>query len=73
MVSVTTDFGIQLHVARAVARRPEQAAAILRTWMRVRLWTAGIAVAAVAAGLLARSPGTDYALANPSLRTSLRR
>jgi O-antigen/teichoic acid export membrane protein len=59
IAGVITDFGIQLHVARAVARRPEQAAVILRTWLRVRLWTAGAALLAVAAGLLGGAP--DYA------------
>ena len=51
MVAVATDGGIQLHLARAVARRPEQAAALLREWLRVRVWTTAIAVTGVGLGL----------------------
>ena len=53
MVGVTTDFGIQLHLARAVARRPQDAARLLGLWLRVRLWTAAGAMAIVAIGLVA--------------------
>lgn len=53
MIAVVSDFGIQLHLARAVARRPELAATLLRTWLRVRLWTAGGAVTMVAVVLSA--------------------
>src|SRR6185503_780759 len=48
MAAVASDFGIQLHLARAVARRPEDAAQLLATWLRVRLWLAAGASAAVA-------------------------
>ncbi len=51
MVAVVTDGGIQLHLARAVARRPEQAAALLREWLRVRVWTTAIAITGVGLGL----------------------
>ncbi|MBI3401876.1 MAG: oligosaccharide flippase family protein [Acidobacteria bacterium] len=47
LVAVATDFGIQLHLARAVARRPSDAAVLLRTWLFIRLWMAGAAVAVV--------------------------
>ena len=50
LVAVATDFGIQLHLARAVARRPADAAALLRTWLRVRVWMAAVAVAMVGIG-----------------------
>jgi O-antigen/teichoic acid export membrane protein len=40
IVAVVSDFGIQLHLARAVANRPEDAAGLLHAWLRVRLWTA---------------------------------
>ena len=53
MVGVTTDFGIQLHLARAVARRPQDASRLLGLWLRVRLWTAAGAMAIVAIGLVA--------------------
>ena len=52
MVAVVTDFGIQLHLARAVARQPEEAARLLGGWLRVRLWTAAGAMVLVAIGLL---------------------
>jgi O-antigen/teichoic acid export membrane protein len=48
MIAVGSDFGIQLHLARAVARQPGAAAALLRTWLRIRLWTAAGAVVIVA-------------------------
>jgi O-antigen/teichoic acid export membrane protein len=51
MAAVATDFGIQLHLARAVARRPDTAARLLRGWLKVRLATSAAALAAVAAGL----------------------
>jgi O-antigen/teichoic acid export membrane protein len=53
MVAVVSDFGIQLHLARAVARRPADASQLLRGWLRIRLWTAAGAVAVVAIGLTA--------------------
>ena len=62
IVGVTTDFGIQLHVARAVARQPERATAILWTWMRIRIWTAAAAIGVIAAGLLVRAPAAQYAV-----------
>jgi O-antigen/teichoic acid export membrane protein len=48
LLALATDFGIPLHVARAVARRPEQAPGILAAWVKVRLWTAAIAILLVA-------------------------
>lgn len=63
MLAVATDFGVQLHVARSIATRPADAAAIVRRWLRVRagLASAGlIVVAAVVAGL---RPGALDALA----------
>ena len=53
IVAVASDFGIQLHLARAVARRPQDAPQLLRGWLRIRLWTAAAAVALVAIGLAA--------------------
>jgi O-antigen/teichoic acid export membrane protein len=62
IVSVLTDFGIQLHVARTVARRPADAPAVLRTWLEIRLWTAGAAVVLTGAGLLTIAPARDDAI-----------
>ena len=53
IVAVASDFGIQLHLARAVAQRPQDAAPLLASWLRVRLWTAAAAMVMVAIGLLA--------------------
>jgi O-antigen/teichoic acid export membrane protein len=53
IVAVVSDCGIQLHLARAVARVPTEASQLLRGWLRVRLWTAAGAVAIVAIGLAA--------------------
>jgi O-antigen/teichoic acid export membrane protein len=51
MLAVATDFGIQLHLAREVARRPAAAATLLRSWLRVRLSTTAAALVAVSIGL----------------------
>jgi O-antigen/teichoic acid export membrane protein len=53
IVAVVSDCGIQLHLARAVARAPAEASRLLQGWLRVRLWTTGAAVVIVAAGLAA--------------------
>ena len=53
IAAVVADCGIQLHLARAVARRPADAARLLRAWLPVRLWTAAGAIALVAIGLAA--------------------
>jgi O-antigen/teichoic acid export membrane protein len=62
MVAVATDFGIQVHLARAVARRPASAAHILGRWLRVRLWLAGGAIIAVGLALASGRPGRVRAL-----------
>ena len=57
MLAVAADFGIQLHVARGVARTPSRAAALLAGWLRVRAWTASGTIALVMLGLVAtRTP-----------------
>jgi len=53
LVAVASDCGIQLHLARAVARQPADAPRLLRGWLRVRMWTAAAAVAVVAIGAMA--------------------
>jgi O-antigen/teichoic acid export membrane protein len=62
IVAVTTDFGIQLHLARAVARRPQDAAWLLASWLRVRLWTAAGAMAVVLSGLLVAGWRTPFSV-----------
>ena len=63
IAAVATDFGIQLHLAREVAQRPADAARLLRAWFRVRLWTAALAIASVAAGLALASPSPAFSRA----------
>jgi O-antigen/teichoic acid export membrane protein len=47
MVAVVSDGGIQLHLAREVARQPADAAGLLSGWLRVRIWTAAAVLAVV--------------------------
>jgi O-antigen/teichoic acid export membrane protein len=56
MLAVVADFGIQLHLARAVARNPEDSTRLLGRWLIVRLWTAASAIVVVAATLSAWGP-----------------
>src|SRR5262249_12794700 len=63
IAAVATDFGIQLHLARAVAQRPYEAARLLRSWLRVRIWTSFLALASVAAGLAVVRPGSAFSTA----------
>jgi O-antigen/teichoic acid export membrane protein len=60
IAAVATDFGIQLHLARAVAQRPSDRARLLRAWLRVRLWTAATAIVAVAVGLAITSSSPAF-------------
>jgi O-antigen/teichoic acid export membrane protein len=62
LVAVASDFGIQLHLARAVATRPESAERLLRAWLRVRLWTAAGTVALVATGLFSWGRSASHAV-----------
>jgi O-antigen/teichoic acid export membrane protein len=58
IAAVASDFGMQLHLARAVARAPHDARRLLRAWLRVRASTAGVAIAAIAATLAFLRPGS---------------
>ena len=73
IVAVASDFGIQLHLARAVAQRPQDAAPLLASWLRVRLWTAAAAMVVVAIGLLAAGWRADVLGADRRARARLRR
>lgn len=53
LLSVASDFGVQMHLARAVARAPQDAAALLGRWGRVRVGLAGAGVATLGASLIA--------------------
>ena len=52
IAAVASDFGLQLHLARTVARRPHDADALLGTWLRVRLGMAALAVVVVLTALI---------------------
>jgi len=59
MLSVASDFGLQLHLARAVSRRPDAAGPIVRRLLRPRLALAAAAVAAAGPATLLLAPGPD--------------
>src|SRR5262245_44457049 len=61
MAAVGADFGMQLHLARAVARTPDRADALLTAWLRVRLWTTALALGFVGVGLAASRSGAETA------------
>ena len=63
IAAVATDFGIQLHLARAVAQQPADAGRLLRVWLNVRVRTAAAALLLVAIGLAATGAGGQYAAA----------
>jgi len=62
ILAVAADFGIQMHVARAVAKRPGDAVRVLGSWLTVRLATAAASVVLVAIGLIASPTADPYAL-----------
>jgi O-antigen/teichoic acid export membrane protein len=51
ILAVVTDFGVQMHLARAVARTPDHAPALLRRWWRVRTMSAAAGLVLLAAVL----------------------
>lgn len=52
MLTVVADFGVQMHLARVVARAPDAAGALLARWWRVRIITSTGCVATLAAALV---------------------
>jgi O-antigen/teichoic acid export membrane protein len=52
MLSVAADFGVQMHLARAVAQAPAAAGALLRRWWRARAIATVASVTALTAALL---------------------
>jgi len=62
IVAVASDFGIQLHLAREVARSPQAAPQLLATWLRVRLWLATAAMLTVTAVLAVFGWSASFAL-----------
>ena len=62
LLAVASDFGLQMHLARAVARQPEEAAALLRRWGRIRTVTAAAGMAVLAASLIGLQVRLESAL-----------
>jgi O-antigen/teichoic acid export membrane protein len=61
IAAIGTDFGLQVHLARAVARRPDDAARLLRVWLKLRITSAAAALAVITAGLFAVPAARPYA------------
>jgi len=62
MLALVTDFGIQVHVARTVARSPQIAAAVLADWLGIRLWTSALALGSVILALIAWRAAFSWAV-----------
>ena len=62
ILALATDFGIQAHVARTVARAPADAAAVLAAWLRPRVWASTAAVAAVMLASIAWHVEASFAI-----------
>jgi O-antigen/teichoic acid export membrane protein len=62
MLGVAADFGIQLHLARAVALDPADAERLLQRWLQVRLATAALSIAVVIGIVIAGGAGLPMAL-----------
>src|SRR5579864_3144912 len=62
ILCVATDFGVQFHLARAVARTPTEAPRLLRAWLGLRIWSAIAGLAMVIAGLASSGAATTFAL-----------
>jgi lipopolysaccharide exporter len=65
LVALATDFGMQAHVARAVARSPRGAAAILAAWLGRRVWAGAFAIGGMMLALVTWR--ADAAIAVPIL------
>ncbi len=60
IVAVASDFGMQLHLSRAVAQQPERAHHLLSDWLRIRVGTAFGALLVLALGLTLSGAGGAY-------------
>jgi len=59
LLSVASDFGLQLHLARSVARRPGAVGSILARWLRPRLVLAAAALALAVPATFVIAPGRE--------------
>src|SRR5262249_17622359 len=62
LMSVVADFGVQMHMARAVAQSPDLAAGILRRWWRIRVAATVASVGLLVAALFTWRAERDLAL-----------
>lgn len=62
LIAVASDFGVQMHLARAVAREPAHAFAHLGRWWRFRLGAAAAGVGVFALGLLLSGASRQMAI-----------
>src|SRR5205807_1069280 len=60
MLCVAADFGVQLHMARALASAPGHARALLRMWLRVRVWSSLGTAVLVTAGVIVGGAPAPY-------------
>ena len=61
LLSIASDFGMQMHLARAVARTPDRAAPLLRHWLRLRLATSAASLVVVALALSVWNAASPFA------------
>lgn len=59
LLSVASDFGLQLHMARAVSRQPGATGPIIRRWLRPRLVLAAAALAVAIPATLVVAPSAE--------------
>jgi O-antigen/teichoic acid export membrane protein len=62
VAAIATDFGVQIHLARSIARRPGAAGGLLAPWLRFRIGTAALAIALITATAWALPSARPYAL-----------
>ncbi len=60
ILAVASDFGMQLHLSRAVAQQPHSARRLLSGWLRIRLGTAVGGLTVFALGLVVTGSGGAY-------------
>jgi O-antigen/teichoic acid export membrane protein len=63
IAAVASDFGMQMHLARSVARAPADGKRLLQVWLRMRAITAALALVLIAAGLLVTGAGARFGIA----------
>jgi len=63
ILAVASDFGMQLHVSRAVAQHPNGARRLLSGWLRIRVGTALGGLTLFVLGLVVTGAGGAYGLA----------